>query len=272
MSGKAKYFQAPMMGPAIENTLLIEFPAEYVPHTLSALESRKNRVLWISDEDYTQGFQAIHKAQWSLLMDALPALLERHDRMYRLVDSIFNGTIYVVQTPSTETTPAIVMPAIPDAPPAELGELPGLRRQLFDMQGQIPGGWLGFGARPATIADLLLALRAGTEGDIERVNTALDTLVGAGSSATIFNTVRGLLSDTAELAAEGGILAVLVASTMAQAAMMGLQGQQLDTLNTALARVIEQLGVPVAPAPGETIAGELGQVREYLTPIDEGGL
>lgn len=258
-----------MQGPVVENTLLIEFPAEYVPHTLSALESRKNRVLWISDEDYTQGLQGINRAQWSLLMDALPALLERQDRIYRLVDSIFNGTVYLVQTASTPTTPAIVTPAIPDAPPADVGELPGLRRQLLNLQGETPGGWFGLGGRPATIADVVMALRAGTEGDIERINTTLDTLVGAGSTATIFNTIRGLLTDTASLGAEGGLLGVVIAASMAQAAMAGLDAAQRDAINAKLDRLIEQIGVLPAPAPSATVAGELGAIREHLTPIDE---
>lgn len=266
MSRKVNFYQAPMQGPPITNALLIEFPAEYVPHTLSALESRKNRVLWIDNEAFSQGLQGVNRAQWSLLMDGLPALIEGQNRIYRLLDTIHNGTVYSVQTPSTPTSPAVVEPAIPDAPPADVGELPGLRRQLLEMQGETPGGWLGFGGRPATIADLLLALRAGTEQDIERVNTALDTIVGAGSGATIFNTVRSLLTDTAELGAEGGILAVLIASTMAQAAMAGLQGAQLDALNTQLQAINTALQA-LRPAGSEaTIVGAVEEVRDLLTP------
>jgi hypothetical protein len=154
-------------------------------------------------------------------------------------------------------------------PPNEVGELPGLRRQLLDMQGMTPGGWLGIGARPATLADIAAALRAGSGDEIERIDSVLEVLQAASSGANIFNAVREFLADGAQISAEGLMLATTIAGLMANAAFMGLQGGQLDTLIAKLDRLVEQLGVPATPAPTATIAGELGQVRELLTPEEE---
>lgn len=245
-----------------EECIIIAFDKSLLPMIAGALRPFEKRYSWVSEEDYELGYNAFAQVQADMANNCLNELIESNNRLYRLLDTALNGTVYS----ATGDSPPVVTPAIPAAPPAEIGAAPGLRRQLEDARGILPGGFLGIGARPPTQADVVMALRAGSEGDIERVNTALDTLIGASSGATIFNTVRDLLTDTAELAGEGGILAVLIASTMSNAAMMGLQGAQLDTLIAALNRLIEQMGVPAAPAPEETLAGELGAIRDLLEP------
>jgi hypothetical protein len=245
---------------ADEETAVI--PARYIPQIVYAIEQQKDIADWTTENEWLKGYTDLCNVQWSMLMGGLQDLIESNNRIYRLIDTAYNGVIYS----ASGDTPPIVTPPIPAAPADGIGELPGLRRQLLDSQGILPGGWFGVGAEPATTADLVMALRAGSDADIERVTSVLDVLVGAGSTASVFNAVRGLLTDTAQLGAEGGILAVLVASTMSQAALMGLQAGQLDTLATKLDRLIEQLGVAAAPAPEDTIAGELASTRDLLMP------
>lgn len=59
-----------MLGPTPSVGILADVPVEYVPHTLSALESRKNRVFWETEADFINGYQGICLMQWGLLMDA----------------------------------------------------------------------------------------------------------------------------------------------------------------------------------------------------------
>lgn len=243
-----------------ERCYLVPIDASLVPYISAALNKFQTRYVWASDEDYEAGYNAFAQLQSILVNNCLTELVESNNRIYRLLDSALNGTAYS----ASGDTPPEISPAIPAAPPAELGAAPGLRRQLLDAQGQLPGGWFGIGAAPATTADLVMAMRAGSEGDIERVTTALDVLTGASSGAVIFNTVRSLLTDTAAVGAEGGILAVLIASTMSQAAMMGLQAGQLDDLIAALNRVVASLDGGADPRPDSNVLAELAGVNEKL--------
>lgn len=244
-----------------EDCVIVAIDKSLVPMIAGALRPFEQRGYWLSDIDYERGYNAIAEIQSDMANNCLAKLIESNDRLYRLLDTALNGTVYS----ASGATPPEITPAIPAAPSAELGAAPGLRRQLLDAQGIIPGGWFGIGAAPATTADLVTAMRAGTGEDVERVTTALDTLIGASSGATIFNTVRGLLTDTAELGAEGGILAVLVASTMGNAAMMGLQAGQLDSLIAALNRVVASLDGGADPRPESNILAELETANQALT-------
>jgi hypothetical protein len=139
-----------------------------------------------------------------------------------------------------------------------LGDDLSTRETLRALQGILPSGWFGFGDQKATIADLVRAMRADTEAQVERVQDSFNALQTLAQGATVFDVVGDFLADGAQITAEGGILATLIVSTMAQAAMMGAQAAQID-------RLIEQLGVPAGPAATETIAGELADIRDSLS-------
>lgn len=207
--------------------------------------------------------------------------------------------------PAPDPTRPTIAPAIPDAPPANPPIAPGLRarferlvslqdnfnngrvyggdlqnplepalsndismrQQLLNAQGIINAGWFGIGGQPAKISDIVNALRIGNSTDQGLVNDALQEILGAGSdTASIFNTVRGLLSDTVSGVTEGGILATLIASSIANAAIAGATAAQLD-------RIIASLdgGAPIRPGDnllqalrGDTLAdgGERNVVRQ----------
>lgn len=255
------YYPYPNLSATTDEPILVELNARLVPIIISALERYKYKQFWATEGDYIIGVGQICIAQEALLTGT-QAITEAVDRVYRLIDTIHNGTPYTAPT----SEPADITPAIPLAPPSDVGELPGLRRQLLDMQGMTPGGWFGIGARPATLADIAEALRAGTGEDVERIDTVLETLQAASSGANIFGALRGFITDTAALGAEGATLAAIIAAAAAQAAMAGLQAAQLDAMNTALAEISAKLAAIVPAAPEDTISGELASIRDNLTP------
>jgi len=150
------------------------------------------------------------------------------DRLYMLLDSVYNGRVYV----AVDGAP----PALPVVPEAEeTGITAGLRRQELDAQGILPSGWpFGFGDRPATTADVVARLNVSDGGEIERVQGVLDELNAAADGAAIFNAVRGFFTDGATISVEGLQLGTMLAATMANAALMGLQAQQLDDMRQLL--------------------------------------
>lgn len=255
------YHPYPQLSALTDEPILVEINARLVPIIINALERYKYKQFWASEGDYIIGVNQLCIAQEALLT-GVTGITEAIDRVYRLLDTSINGRAYAAPT----SDPADITPAIPLVPENALGELPGLRRQLEEARGMLPGGFLGFGARPPTLADVVLAIRQGSEEEGENLLDRLDLLGDAGDVAGIFNVVRGTVLQGLEAGAQGGILATLVVSTMSQAALGALLENQIIALNEKVDRVIEQLGVPAAPAPANTIGGELGAMRELLSP------
>lgn len=190
----------------------------------------------------------------------LTDLVESNRQIYRLIDTIFNGTTYTTDS----ATPPTVTPAIPAAPANAVGDAPGLRRQLLDLQGTLPAGWLGWGSQPATLADLVRAMRADTESQVERAKHAITLLQEASQGATIFGVVADFLEEGASVTAEGGILIATLIGLMSNAAMMGLQAGQLDQLLAKLDRLIASLDGGQTPAPATNVISELEKSNTLL--------
>ena len=131
------------------------------------------------------------------------------------------------------------------------------------MQGTINAGWFGIGGQPATLADIVNALRIGNEASAQKITDTLDLLNDASETASIWNAVRGTFTDIVDTAGEGAVVATLLASTMAQAAIMGLQGAQLDKLIEKLDRLITSLDGG-ADAPAGNVVDELGEIKTLL--------
>jgi hypothetical protein len=238
--------------------VLVEVEAEWIPFALLGLERFKLPFAWSTPEDEVLGRAGINRFQEGLLMGMADEIVKAVDRVYMAVRQLSTGQLFIAGDGGTQ-------PVIPPVPP----ELPpevniGLLALLRDMQGQNPGGWFGIGADYTSLADVATGLRAGNGDDVDRVNHTLELLSEAGNSATIFNTVRGLLTDTASLGEQGGMLAVMIASSMAGAATAGLQAAQIDTLIAKLDRLITSLDGGGADAPGPNVVAELGSINTML--------
>jgi hypothetical protein len=226
-----------------------------------ALLHFQQRGYWQTETDYQQGYNAFAELQASMTNNCLTELIESNNRLYRLIDASLNGTTYTADG----STPPVVSPAIPAAPGAVDGVEVGLRRQLLEAQGIMPGGWpFGFGAKPATTADVVRAMRNDSQAQIDRVKSSFSALQTLSQGATIFSVVEDFLVDGAQITAEGGILATLIVSTMAQAAMMGAQAAQLDDLVASVQRLVTSLDGGATPAPTTNVISELESINTLL--------
>jgi hypothetical protein len=274
-------------------------PVAAIPFLRRFFDEIQQPSRWATREDWYRAYQVFAEMEAELMSGCLTELVEGQNRLYRLLDTALNGTVYSASGDS----PPVITPAIPAAPPAaDLGGVAGMRRSLnaqvgllrnlangntFDtddnqpvefatteylgvqaqlraMQGTIDAGWFGIGGHQATITDIVTALRIGAPAQRDRITSALQALQAGGSAATIFGTVEDLFADVANGLGEGAVLATLIASSMAQAAMMGLQAGQLDSLIAALNRVVASLDGGAEPRPNSNVLAELAGVNEKL--------
>jgi hypothetical protein len=226
-----------------------------LPIVVGGIEKLAHKHIWVDNDSWERGYNAIAE-----MLAMQNGIVEAINRLYRLTDAIYNGTAYTAD----ESTPPVVTPEIPVSPAATPGIAVGLRRQLLDSQGVLPAGWFGWGSAPATMADLVRAVRADTESQVERVKDSFNALQTLAQGATVFDVVSNFITEGAEITAEGGILATLIVSTMAQAAMMGAQAGQLDQLIAKMDRLITSMDGGATPAPTANVVSELADIRTLL--------
>jgi hypothetical protein len=229
----------------------MQIDAALLPIVAGKLKSIIYEHVWIDNSSWRQGYNAV--AEMLIMQNGI---VESIDRLYRLMDTSLNGTSYAVNG-------GLVEPAIPAAPDNAVGDAPGLRRQMLDLQGTLPAGWLGWGSQPATLADLVRAMRNDSQNQIDRVKSSFNALQTLAQGATVFDVVSGFLEGGAQITAEGGILATLIVSTMAQSAMMGAQAGQLDQLLAKLDRLVTSLDGG-ATAPATNVISELEKSNTLL--------
>jgi hypothetical protein len=160
------------------------------------------------------------------------ALRSRLERLINLADNLSTGQTFPLD-------PAFLSDSA-------LNNNTGLRETIINLQGMLNAGWFGIGGQNATLADVVNALRIGSEADAEKVTDALDILSGGASSAVIFSTVQDLFSDVVGATGEGAILGTLIAASIANAAMAGSMAAQLD-------RIIQSLDGGGLTGPGDNV-------------------
>jgi hypothetical protein len=216
------------------NYALLCVNTAFIPFFRRFFNEMQDSSHYSSRDDWWRSYQVFAEMEESLMSGSVQQLIDIQARTYRLLDTALNGTNYTATTNPT-THIITIAPDIPAVPPNVVGIAPGLRRQLLDLQGVINAGWFGIGGQPATIADIVNALRVGSA---EKKTSLIDTLasiLAAGSDvAQIFSLVENLLGDTVNGIEEGAIVAVLIASTMAQASIANAQAQQIQRLINSL--------------------------------------
>ncbi|NTV62574.1 MAG: hypothetical protein HGA65_03425 [Oscillochloris sp.] len=239
------------------NYSLICVNTAFIPFFRIFFAEMQDRKRWATREDWWRSYQVIAEMEEMLMTGCVTQLIEEQQRLYRLIDSIFNGAIYTATTNQT-TNITTISPDIPAIPSFPQDVEAGLRRQLLDMQGIINAGWFGIGGKPATIADIVNALRVGSAGaKTGLLDTLAAILAAAGDTAEIFHLVESLLADTVETGGEGAIVAVLIASTMAQASAISAQAAQIQ-------RLINAIDGGATPAPTANVVSELADIRTLL--------
>ena len=196
---------------------LVPIDAALVPLVSGALEKFQQRGVWASDSDYEQGYNAFAEVQEAMSGKCLQDLIESNNRLYRLLDTVLNGTVYSTIPPAQNPPPAppsdptrpTISPVIPAAPSASSpAALPAfaLRRRLerlINLTDNLANG--------QTYA-LDAALSEGTLIDNQGVRDALRATQGVinagwfgigGQRATLADLVRtlrvGSQSDTARI-------------------------------------------------------------------------
>lgn len=209
---------------------MAEFATAVVPVALAALEGRCGRWFWATDADWQRGEQAIRGLQVALLLG--DSFGEKLDRLYRLIDHIHTGTLYTAQDIDgvLEIDPPI--PPVPDARGATPDSLLGLLR---DLPGVLDAGWFGIGGRPATLADVVNALRANAPEVAAGIYEQARDLLDAGQDvASIADFVRGVLDEGTDVVGDAGQLLMLAALGASQTAMSQQLVARLDRLIAGL--------------------------------------
>lgn len=274
----ALYAPYPNTAPDTSEPILVEIDARMVPVLISATERYKSRSFWNTDADWQYGVLALNRVQEAILTGT-QTLVDAVDRLYRLMDTALNGAAYTSSPNPADPARPIVSPEIPAAPAMDAPTAPAalraqLRRlhqlaenaatgaqfgqnsamlgtvgldyngswraRLEAVQGEINEGWFGIGGQPATLADLVNALRVGSGDDTTRITDAIDAIAGdsmlaqGSQAANIFGVVKGLFEDVAGATGEGAILGTLIASSIATSGMLGVLASKIDQLLTAL--------------------------------------
>lgn len=271
-----------------EKSALLCVPIGFIPFYRRFFELLQQRSTWADRESWWRGYQLAAESEECLMSGCIDKLLESNDRIYRLLERSLMGTAYVATPDAIDpvNNPPIITPALADVPPA-LAVAPGLlarverllmltdnlttgrvygfdaqnpgevlladnngvRHALEELRGILNPGWFGIGGELTTVADVVNALRIGSQDDKQSLLDTLSTILGAGSDvASIFNAVRGLLGDVVDTASEGAVLGVLIASTLATAAVAGQQQIATAELLTKLDLVLAALRGAAAPA------------------------
>lgn len=67
MSGKVNYFEKEQIAPDDYRTIMVCMPVRYVPSIISALETRKTRSFWSTQEDFIRAYEVLNEVQLMLL-------------------------------------------------------------------------------------------------------------------------------------------------------------------------------------------------------------
>lgn len=256
--------EQPRVAPITATPILVEIEAEYIPLLFSALEKYHNRYFWVSDGDYSAGLQGILRLERALLTNMSESIVTELQRIYRLIDTSFNGTQYTA-APAGEGLPPTITPALPPVPPASTTEANALRAhvgrlwslaenahtgatfsagagieggaelpaslswaaRLLGVQGVRDTGWIT-PDQPVTLKMLLEASRINSTQDKDTIRNATTTLadtVTAGGS--IADAIGDFLTAAADAGTDGGVIAVQLATS---AALL----LQLQRINVAL--------------------------------------
>ncbi len=91
---------------------LLCIPVSFIPFFRRFFEDLQVRQRWQTREDWYQAYQVFATMESQLMSGCLTDLVESNNRLYRLLDSALNGTVYTADG----ATPPAVTPEIPAAP------------------------------------------------------------------------------------------------------------------------------------------------------------
>lgn len=253
------YFTRNEYAPTDARPVVVSLDAAYIPMVVAAIQARKGRSFWASDADFLRGSSALTVFQEALLTDITSPIVQAIDRVYMAIRQMSAGERFYLDGSGQ---PEALPPVPPFHPEQDRG---GLLQLLPDLAGSVPDNWPFGYDRLTNLSDVVKALRAGEPNELDTLLGKIDLLGDASDIGSLYNVVKGSAVDLAQLAEGGGTLATLIVSTMAQAAMMGLQAGQLDQLLAKLDRLIASIDGGSEPRPDGNVLAEVAATRELLS-------
>jgi len=243
----------------IPQCALVAVDLQLLPFLTGSMVRLQDREYWQSDDDWYRATEAISAFLECSMQACLGDLLAQNDRLYRLLDSGLNGTVY-----TASGDPVVITPAISDVPP-ELAALPGLIARIDHLEimlDELPGitapGWFGYGGQKATIADIVRSLRVGSESQSTETIDSLQEILGAGAdTAAMGDMIIDAFTGSVSAVEEGGIFILLAAATVGMVSGLGAVVTQLTSMQLQNARIIKALD-------GGGLGGESDSILEAL--------
>lgn len=214
-----------------EKCVLIPIDVQLVPLLSGRFTYLEDEYSWQTPADHQNGYNTIAEI-YICMSQCTQSLQQSIDRLYRLIDHIHTGTLYTAQDIDgvLEIDPPI--PPVPDARGATPDSLLGLLR---DLPGVLDAGWFGIGGRPATLADVVNALRSSAPEVTADIFDQARQLLDAGNDvANIADFVRGVLDEGTDVVGDAGQLLMLAALGASQTAMSQQLVARLDRLIAGL--------------------------------------
>ena len=246
--------------------ILLPVDRALIPIISGALDKLLSDGVWKTRADYELGYNAITEVMSNMANNCLSDMVETQRAIYRLLDTALNGREYT-------DVGGVVLPEIPAAPPvAPAAQQGALYERLLGVQGTA-GGFFGIGAQPVTLADLAKAARVNNSADEGLIADGIEEVVGVlGSGGALGSSLTNLLATGTDVATDGGLAAVQIATAFAQSAAAGLLGAQIDALTAELRLHNRRMfgadatGAPITPAQRPALRDTL-----IFTEATEGG-
>lgn len=101
-----------------------------IPHILGALWLRSQKYWWDTETDAKYGRKYLAEISAMLIEGCGDEIVLAVNQLYRLTDSIHNGTVYTATGEGTPEEPYVYSPPIPVVPPTSTGLEPSVKFSL----------------------------------------------------------------------------------------------------------------------------------------------
>lgn len=105
-------------------------PVPLIPHILGSLWLRSQKYWWATATDAKYGRKYLAETSAMLIQGCGDEIVQAVERLYRLTDSIHNGTQYAVSGMGTPEDPYVYNPPLPLVPVSEPGAEPSVKFSL----------------------------------------------------------------------------------------------------------------------------------------------
>jgi hypothetical protein len=237
----------PLEHPPCE-AVLVCIPAELVAIIGGHLGVLELPGMWASQADWEQGYQTVAELQEQLMTGCaktITELLQDLNVMFAHATGLADGA-NLTQIETMLPATGARLRAIQDEALDTTGLL-NTEIARWPAAGEIPDGWLGLFPRKVTLADILQALRVGSQGEQQNIiDTIAAILDSIDDAAGIGNTLLNLYKALEDSATDSALLGVMMASVIASAAAQNQHFAQLQ-------RIIADLDGGAVDRPGDNI-------------------